>query len=85
MTSPRKKVTRRELREMREKEAWAGVLKGIEEKVNQEYGFQNSFPNGPTLAWVPMDERSRSEHDESKSPPCPFFIFHREGRRGERH
>jgi hypothetical protein len=61
-------------------EAWQGVLKGIEEKVNQQYGFQSSLPNGSSMAWVPM---IRLEDEESKPPPSSLSVTPLRERRGE--
>ena len=60
----RRKSSRRKMREARERERWEGVLKGIEEKVNQEYGFQKNPKHEPTQTWKPMDEDSKEDFEE---------------------
>jgi hypothetical protein len=47
------------MREARERERWDGVLKGIEAKVNQEYGFQSYPQHEPTQTWKPMSEDTK--------------------------
>jgi hypothetical protein len=64
MNFSRRKTSRRKLREARERERWEGVLKGIEEKVNQEYGFQNCPQHEPTQTWKPMGEDEKVDFEE---------------------
>lgn len=52
------------MRETRERERWEGVLRGIEEKVNQEYGFRNYFiKNEPKQTWMPMRQEVKSNSE----------------------
>lgn len=65
----RKKVDKKLKREEKERERWEGVLKGIEAKVNHEYGFHQYMPsNEPVQKWVPMDDdRKMDDINEASS------------------
>ena len=58
----RKKNNKKLIREQKERERWEGVLQGIEEKVNHEYGYHQYIPaHEPIQKWVPMDEDRKTD------------------------